>query len=142
MSAAETLPTGPNDPTEAPFWDGLREGVLRVPRCADCGTWRAMGRVCCSSCWSIATEWIPVRPAGRLYSWATSQRSFMTELDVDAPYTTGLVELDDAPIRLLGLLVQMPAHYRPHLGDRLEGVIQTPKNAQWPVLRWTLGRAS
>lgn len=131
----ETLPTGPSsDGHDRAFWESLRGGELRLPRCASCGIWRTVGRPLCASCWSFDSTWEPVRPVGTIFSWARSQRAFMSELDVDVPYVSIVVELADVPVRLLGLLVG--ATVEPAIGDPVIGEIQHPANADWPVLRW------
>ncbi|MFE7226888.1 Zn-ribbon domain-containing OB-fold protein [Nocardioides sp. NPDC057577] len=136
-AATEILPTGPaTDDSDRPFWEGLREDRLLLPRCGACGQWRALGRAMCSGCWSFRTEWSPVAPAGTVHTWVRSARAFMSELDVPVPYVTVLVQLDDVPVRLLGILLGEDP--RPAIGDRVTGVIQQPANAEWPVLRWQL----
>lgn len=131
----EALPTGPSpDGHDLGFWEGLRAGELRLPRCSSCATWRTIGRPVCAQCWSFDSTWEMVPTHGTVYSWARSQRAFMSELDVDVPYVSVVVTLDDAPVRLLGLLVDADGH--PAIGDRVAGEIQHPANAEWPVLRW------
>ncbi|WP_020661465.1 Zn-ribbon domain-containing OB-fold protein [Amycolatopsis benzoatilytica] len=138
MTSAETLPAGPApDGADLAFWEGLRAGRLKLPRCADCGTWRALGRPVCAECWSFDLAWEEVEPEGTVYTWIRSHRAFMSELDVETPYVTVLVELTGAPVRLLGILVD--ASGDPAIGDRVQGVIEQPANAEWPVLRWKTG---
>lgn len=139
MTAAvtEVLPAGPApDDNDRPFWEGLREDRLLLPRCGACGRQRALGRAMCPGCWSFRTEWAQARPEGTVYTWVRSARAFISELDVPVPYVTVLVQLDDAPVRLLGILLGEDPH--PVIGDRVTGVIQQPANAEWPVLRWHL----
>ncbi|WP_435769051.1 Zn-ribbon domain-containing OB-fold protein [Nocardioides sp. SYSU DS0651] len=131
----ETLPTGPaHDGNDLGFWEGLRAGDLRLPRCASCGTWRTVGRPLCAGCWSFDTSWERIEPRGSVFSWARTQRPFMSELDVEVPYVSVVVQLDDVPVRLLGILVGLDG--TPRIGDRLVGEVQHPANAEWPVLRW------
>ena len=138
-SAAETLRAGPApDDSDRPFWEGLREGRLMLPQCGACGRRRPLGRAMCASCWSFQTTWAEAGAVGTVHTWVRSARSFMSELDVPVPYVTVLVQLDDVPVRLLGILVDEDA--RPAIGDRVAGVIQHPANSEWPVLRWQLAR--
>ncbi|WP_460438689.1 Zn-ribbon domain-containing OB-fold protein [Amycolatopsis stemonae] len=133
MITTETLPTGPAlDDSDRPFWEALRDGRLVLPRCEACGTWRALGRALCAECWSFDVVWEAVEPEGTVYTWIRTHRAFMSELDVEVPYVTVLVELDAAPVRLLGILVEGEAA----IGDRVHGVIQQPASSEWPVLRW------
>lgn len=136
----ESLPCGPaEDGADAPHWEALREGRLLLPRCADCGTWRSLGRVLCASCHSFDTNWDEVRPVGSVFTWIRSHRDFMSELDVRAPYVTVLVELTDIPVRLLGILIEDAEDTAdPAIGDDVDGVFVQPGNAAWPILRWRL----
>lgn len=133
----EALPCGPSlDGADTGFWEGLREGELRLPRCEACRTWRPLGRALCSRCWSFDTAWEGVPPVGTVYTWVRSHRAFMSELDVDAPYVTALVELDAAPVRLLGIVLDAERDIA--IGDAVHGEIHQPANAAWPILRWRL----
>lgn len=130
----DLLPTGPSsDGVDAPFWEGLRQDVLTLPKCDACGTWREPGRIICPECHDFATSWEAVNARGVVYSWARSHRDFVSELDVRAPYITVLVQLDEAPVRLLGILEGAEAI---EIGDRMNGVVRRPLNAEWPILRW------
>ncbi|MBZ5735301.1 OB-fold domain-containing protein [Nocardioides sp. TRM66260-LWL] len=131
-----TYPLGPAaDDVDAPYWDGLARGVIALPRCAACDVWRTPGRVRCASCWSDEVLWQEVAPRGSVYSWIRTHRDVMSELDVRAPYVTVLVALDDAPIRLLGML---SADASVRIGDRVEGYVITPAAASQSLLRWRL----
>ncbi|MEU1275544.1 OB-fold domain-containing protein [Streptomyces sp. NPDC005799] len=134
---AGTLPTGPAPGGgDTAFWEGLRAGRLTLPRCGSCGTWRPPGRALCSSCWSFDVTWERCEPEGTIYTWVRTHRTFMSELDVEVPYVTALVELATPPVRLLGILLRTPSGHNPAIGDRVRGVIERPANAEWPVLRW------
>jgi len=137
--SSEPLPCGPAaDGSDTPYWEALRDGLLVLPRCSACGAWRSLGRVLCAECHSFDTRWEEVRPAGSVFTWIRSHRDFMSELDVAAPYITVLVELTDAPVRLLGILLGDSDEDVPQIGDRVDGVFVQPANAAWPILRWRL----
>lgn len=143
MTAVERLPAGPApDGGDTFFWEGLRNGRLLLPRCGSCGTWRPLGRVLCATCWSFDADPAEVAPRGTIYSWVRTRRAFMPELDVAVPYVTVLVALRDAPVRLLGILVDADPETDPAIGAEVGGVIQHPANADWPVLRWHLAEAA
>lgn len=131
------LPCGPApDGNDAAYWDGLREGRLLLPRCSGCGTWREPGRLLCAQCWSFESDWVEVAARGRVFTWIRSHRDFMDDLDVLAPYDTLLVQLDDVPVRLLGLL-RDDVLADPVIGEQVVGEFEQPGNAEWPVLRWS-----
>lgn len=84
-------------PVTKPFWDGCREGILRLPRCA-CGTWVWYPQPRCPSCRGSRIEWQAVSGDGRLFTWVTVHRSFVPALAARVPYTTGIVELVESPV--------------------------------------------
>ena len=132
--ALEPLPTGPApDGNDVAFWEALRDNELALPRCTRCGTWREPGRILCTECHSFDTSWERVDARGTVYTWIRSHRSFVSELDVPAPYVTVLVELASVPVRLLGIL---EGSSEVRIGAEVVGVIRRPANATWPVLRW------
>lgn len=139
--SALPLPCGPaDDGSDAPFWQGLREGRLVLPQCALCQEWREPGRLLCAGCWSFETQWSQVRPMGHVFTWIRSRRDFMDDLDVVAPYDTALVQLADVPVRLLGLVVD-DVTTDIAIGQKLRGRVENPPNAEWPVLRWARDEA-
>jgi hypothetical protein len=95
-----------DDPDTAGFWAAARAGEVAVCACADCGAVLHLPRSCCDRCRSFSV-WRAVRPRGRLHSWAVAQYQVHPAFPV--PYTTVLVELDDAPeVRLAGYLPGRP----------------------------------
>ncbi|KAA1394249.1 Zn-ribbon domain-containing OB-fold protein [Aeromicrobium ginsengisoli] len=133
-TSAEALPAGPSESgDDADFWQALDEHRLALPRCTACGAWRQVGTATCPACWSFDIAWDDVSPIGTVYTWVRTHRDFMSELDVKAPYVTVLVQLDDVPVRLLGLLV---GGDEIAIGDRVSGVFQKPGNSDWTILRW------
>lgn len=90
--------TGPIEPAHdldaAPFWDGCREGELRIPHCTGCGAWAFPGSVRCGVCQGDL-EWETVVPAGVVYSHTRSMQALRPGLV--APYDLVLVDLDGAP---------------------------------------------
>jgi len=137
MAAAdlEPYPCGPTpDGYDTEYWESLRSGRLVLPRCDACGQWRALGRSMCSGCWSTAIRWDQVAPSGTVFTWIRTHRDFMSELDLPAPYVTVLVELHEAPVRLLGILTAGGDSVS--IGAPVAGTFSQPDNAAWPVLRW------
>jgi uncharacterized OB-fold protein len=83
------------------FWEGARQGQLRIRQCASCGNFLHMPRAYCSACRSWETRWQPVSGQGHLYSYTVAEHQVHPAFPV--PYTIVLVELDDAPgVRLVG----------------------------------------
>ncbi len=100
-------------PTSAPFWDGVRDGVVKLQKCNDCGAWVFYPRSRCSSCLSDALDWHTVSGDGKLYTFTIArqptsphfasevpQRIAVVELDEGVRLTTTLVNVADADIRI------------------------------------------
>jgi uncharacterized OB-fold protein len=90
---------------EAPFWQGVREGELRLPRCAGCQRWNWPPVPRCPWCGSFEHVWERVEPRGTIYSWTRIHRASRPALADDVPYVVALVELPQAgSARVLGRL--------------------------------------
>jgi len=106
-----------DDPTTQPFWDGVAVGELRLPRCDTCDKWQwyPLADVGCACGGPVV--WRPVRPAGTVFTFTTVRRPFLPTDTASVPYTSCLVELDDAPgVRLVGRLADGVA---PEVGQRV-----------------------
>jgi uncharacterized OB-fold protein len=136
--------TGPGDDgLDAPYWEGLRTGEVRIQRCGDCGRWIWTPRVICPACHSFRLKWPVVEPSGTVYSWTRTWQPFAPELSGHVPFVVVLVELASAGgRRLVGVL---------HDGDgadvRVGWAVKAEidpagGNGDWPVLRWRLARQS
>ncbi|EKF24532.1 hypothetical protein C731_1467 [Mycolicibacterium hassiacum DSM 44199] len=133
-------PTGPSpDGLDAPHWEGLRAGELRLQRCASCATWIWSPRPICPSCHSFETRWQAVEPVGTIYSWTRTWQPFAPEASGHLPYVVVLVELPAAAgRRVLGVLAHADG-ITPRIGDHVRGVIdQPPSDEHWPLFRWHL----
>ena len=76
-----------------PHWDGCREGVLRVQRCRDCGSYVFIPQPCCTSCLGEDLEWVESSGRGTLYSYTVVHRPQQPSFEV--PYTVVIVELEE-----------------------------------------------
>ena len=90
-------------PEEAPFWDGLAAGELRVPWCVHCDThvWRPKSH--CTTCFRKVQQWRTLPGTGTVYSFSVVHRADGAFADV-APYVLAWIELDGGPT-ILGNLV-------------------------------------
>ena len=146
MSAPHARPTylppglpGPaRDTLSAPFWDGLREGRLRVQRCTRCGTWRFGPEWICHHCHDFDASWEDVEPRGRIFSWERVWHPSHPALANHGPYLVVLVELPQAGgVRLLGNLLGDPAQ-TVRIGAEVCGVFEAHDEAEPPytLLQW------
>lgn len=132
-----------------PYWEGLEDGVLQLPRCSGCSRsrWESIGGVLgwptvrCGNCGTWDMDWVAVPMTGTIYSWGRSNQVFggMEARRDQIPYVTLDVELDapEGP-RVLGVLKGPADELR--VGARVTGSIDPPSvvTKGYAGLRWTL----
>ena len=104
MSDALLLPAIDSD--AAPFWEGTRNGELRVQRCAESGRLIFPPRPV--SPWGPHTPplWTTVSGRGTIWSFVVPHPPLLPQFGELAPYNVILVALDEDPtIRFVGNLV-------------------------------------
>ena len=86
------------DPYNGPFWDALRAGVVRMPRCAGCGHVQfPMGPVC-SECLGSDLAWTAVSGRGRVWGYAVYHHVFHPAFADEVPYNVAMIALDEGPL--------------------------------------------
>lgn len=85
-------------PLSAPFWEGTRQGELRLQQCDDCGAWRWTPQILCRACHSDRFAWRAASGRGQLYSYTIVHRP--PTPDFDAPYIVAVVALAEGPLML------------------------------------------
>ncbi|MBN7796926.1 Zn-ribbon domain-containing OB-fold protein [Parahaliea mediterranea] len=133
------------DETNRPFWQGCRDGVLRIQRCT--GTGRLIHPPRVMSPWDNSAEldWTEVSGEGRIWSIVSPHPPLIAQFSALAPYNAILVELiEDPRIRLIGNLVaavDQPINSvsldRAAIGDRVRVVFQDEAD-DWVMPRWQL----
>jgi uncharacterized protein len=93
-------------PTSAPFWDGLKEGVVKLQKCNDCGVWVFYPRSRCSNCLSDSLEWHEVSGNGTLYTFTIARQPTSPHFSTEVPQQLAVVELDEG-VRLTTTLVNI-----------------------------------
>jgi uncharacterized OB-fold protein len=83
-------------PETQDFWDGAKEGNLRLQRCKDCSDVYFPPRPFCPKCSSRNVESFTASGKGRLYSYVINHRP-APGFEADAPYAIAVVELDEGP---------------------------------------------
>lgn len=82
------------DPRYRPFFAGLAEGRLLIPRCTECGRvdWYPTGR--CRHCGKPDPAWAEVVETPRLYSFTRVAHAFTPADRNRVPYLVALVSFD------------------------------------------------
>jgi len=132
------IPTPETDGLSAPYWNGLKEGVLTIQRCKSCGGWQWGPEWICHRCLSFDMGWETVEPRGRIFSWERVWHPVHPALKGHGPYIVVLVELPHADnVRLIGNLVGDPQQ-TVTIGAEVGGVFEHHPNASTPhtLLQW------
>ena len=79
-----------------PYWDGLREGRLRVQRCG-CGHAWLPARRECPSCLRDGARWEDCSGRGSVLSWVVYHTAYHEAFAARLPYNVALVELEEGP---------------------------------------------
>src|SRR5512134_475264 len=94
MELERPLPQ-PITPEAKPYWDGLREHKLMLPRCRACGRAFFYPRVLCPYCHAQDVEWFQASGRGRLYSFEIAYQTISKAFKVKPPYVLAMIELEE-----------------------------------------------
>jgi uncharacterized OB-fold protein len=105
MELNRPLPS-PITPEAQPYWDGLKENKLMLPKCDDCGKPFFYPRVLCPNCHSRNISWMQASGRGKLYSFHIAHRSLNRAFKVELPCVMAMIELEEGP-RVLSNLINI-----------------------------------
>jgi uncharacterized OB-fold protein len=108
-------------PLNAPFWEGLAAGEVRLQTCQGCGAHQYPPESFCYECGATNLIWEPVRGAGTVYSFIVVHQSYHKAFKDFLPYTVAIVQLDEGP-RMLGAMLGLQQPIA--IGDRVEPKIR------------------
>lgn len=108
------------DGADAPYWQGLAEGRLMLPRCDGCDRWMWPAGRRCGACGTVGIHWVEQPMAATVFSWTRTWHRFALTESFDLPFITVLAEVDGSGIRLLGRLDQAE-DVDPVIGEPLSG---------------------
>jgi uncharacterized OB-fold protein len=115
-----------------PYWDGCREGVLRLQRCAECTRFQFYPRCICSHCHSNRLEWQAVSGRGVLASYTVVQRGISAAYP--APYVVALIDLAEGPRMMSSVIGAEPGQLR--VGAAVEvSFVEWSPDIDMPVFR-------
>jgi uncharacterized OB-fold protein len=110
----------PITPEARPFWEGLRQHKLMLPRCDACGRTFFYPRVACPRCHSRHVGWIEASGRGVLYSFEIAYQTFNRAFKVPPPYVLAMIELAEGPRMLSNLIDVEPDPRRLRCGMPVE----------------------
>lgn len=89
------------------FYSWCAREELRLRRCNACREWCHVPRVTCPNCASTDWAWERVKGTGRVFTWTVVHRAMHPAFTDDVPYAVVVVELDEGP-RLVSGIVDCP----------------------------------
>ena len=83
------------DERNRPYWEALKRGELRLPRCGACGKLRYVPFRRCPTCGSEDTQWSLLSGRGTIWSRTVFHQVYFEGFRAEVPYNVVLVELDE-----------------------------------------------
>ena len=133
-------PSAGPDGLTAPYWEGTRQGKLRIQKCNGCGALQWGPEWICHRCHSFDLGWEEIKGKGRIYSYERPHHPVHSALTGHGPYIAVLVELPDyGNIRMVGNLLGDPLQNVP-IGGAVEAVFEPHETAIPPytLVQWRL----
>ncbi len=122
---------------DLPYWAALDQGQLVLPRCGKCEKWLWPAVWRCGDCGSWEILWTEVPLSGTIYSWTRTWHRFQGTEELDLPYVSVVVALDDANgVRLMGILEK--DEREPKIGQPVQGTVTQSRFEERfiPSIRW------
>ncbi len=94
------------DKYNEPYWAGLREGILRVPKCRNCNRLQYPMGPCCSHCLAEDFDWVTLSGRGKVHSYIIYHHAFHPSFKDKLPYNVAEVALDEG-IKVISNLVEI-----------------------------------
>lgn len=104
MPQAKPLPVITNE--SSPFWEGCRQGQLRLQYCEQCQHYQFYPRLYCMQCSAKTVQWRDVSGRGVVYSYTIIHLNKAPAFVNDTPYTVVIVQLEEGP-RILSNIVDI-----------------------------------
>ena len=106
----------------APFWNGLAQGEVRLQRCNACGVHQYPPESFCYECGAQDPSWVAVTGNGTIYSFIVVHQQYHKAFKEFLPYTVAIVQMDEGPRMLCTMLdLKKPVA----IGDRVKPRVRT-----------------
>ena len=96
----------PSDESK-PYWAGLKEHKLLMPKCDDCGKYWFPPTQHCTHCSSKNWKWTQVSGRGKVFSFVVYHRVYHPGFADEVPYAVAVIALDEGP-RMLSNISRCP----------------------------------
>jgi len=96
-------PLPPVTKLNKPFWEGTKQGELRLQHCSECGHIWFPPSTHCPNCLSRNYEWKAVSGRGKVWSWIIMHQRYFKEFEDELPYDVALIELEEG-VRMMSRL--------------------------------------
>jgi len=96
----------PSDESK-PYWAGLKEHKLMMPRCDDCGKYWFPPTQFCAHCSSRNWKWTETSGRGKVFSFVVYHRVYHPGFADEVPYAVAVIALDEGP-RMLSNVTGIP----------------------------------
>jgi uncharacterized protein len=106
MSAHLSASMLQQDSDSRPYWEGLRQGELRIQRCDACGRAVFYPRALCPHCHADTLSWIVASGRGTIYSYTVVHQAF-GPFATETPFFVAIVELEEG-VRMMTRVVDAP----------------------------------
>lgn len=123
---------------DGPYWQGLEQGRLMLPRCPGCGAWRWPAGHRCGGCGTTGMDWVEQAMRATVFTWTRTWHRFGLTEGLDLPYTNIVAAIDGSAIRLMGLLDD-PDSIDPVIGEPVQGRVDRTAVGErsLPVIIWS-----
>jgi uncharacterized OB-fold protein len=82
---------------DAPYWEGLRNGQLVLPRCTSCGWYTQRLQMACPGCRGEEFQWEQVSGRGWVYTYTVARQTWVAGFEDELPYVIVAVSLAEQP---------------------------------------------
>ena len=125
----------------APFWQGLALGEVRLQKCGQCDAFQYPAETFCYECGAEGMSWVAVSGEGTVYSFTVVHQLYNKAFKPFLPYTVAIVQMDEGP-RLLSAMLGLTRPVR--IGERVKPCIRVVDNdkaflSYVPVKEETMG---
>jgi uncharacterized OB-fold protein len=83
-------------PYDAPMWESISEGQMKLQRCPESGEFRYPPGPICPISMSEQYEWVPISGKAKIVSWTMFHRQYLPAYP--APHLVVAVQLEEGPM--------------------------------------------